>query len=162
MTQLVKVSVLGLFCLALSAVCAGQTPQTRDRRLERAQDDIALLKRVVKEQDRRIAELESIVKALQAGMVAVPEKPADGGDRPNAAAKYAPTVPWQIPFAWTRIKEGMSRAQVQEILGTPTSVDSVLDYQTLNYKGDIPGTGQISGSVRLADDRVEQVNPPVF
>jgi hypothetical protein len=160
MTQVVKVSVLGLFCLTLSALCAGQTPQTRDRRLERAQEDIALLKRVVKEQDRRIAELESVVKALQAGTVA--ERPADGGDRPKAAEKNAPAVPWQIPFAWTRIKEGMSRAQVQEILGAPTSVDSVIDYQTLNYKGDVPGAGQVSGSVRLADDRVAQVNPPVF
>jgi len=162
MPHAVKVRVLGLFCLTLAALCAGQTPQTRDRRLERAQADIALLKRVVKEQDRRIAELESAVKALQAATAAVPEKPADGGERPTAAAKNAPTAPWQIPFAWTRIKEGMSRAQVQEILGTPTSVDSVLDYQTLNYKGDVPGAGEVSGSVRLADDRVAQVNPPVF
>ena len=28
----------------------------------------------------------------------------------------------------------MSRAQVEEILGKATSVDAVIDYQTLNYK----------------------------
>ena len=49
-----------------------------------------------------------------------------------------------------------------EILAQPTAVDSVLDYQTLIYKGDAPGSGALSGSVKLTDDRVSQVNPPEF
>jgi hypothetical protein len=51
---------------------------------------------------------------------------------------------------------------VEEILGPPVSVDSVLDYQTLVYKGDLPGTGILSGTVKLTGDRVSQVNVPDF
>lgn len=158
MSRLIVVSVIGLIWLATSPFCFSQT---RDRRLEEALVDITLLKRVVKEQDRRIVDLENTVKALQTGTAANPEKPA-GDDRAKIAGKPSATVPWQIPFAWSRIKAGMSRAQVEEILGPPISVDSVIDYQTLVYKGDVPGAGVLTGIVKLTDDRVSQVNPPEF
>ena len=87
------------------------------------------------------------------------KKPASK-DGAKVASKPWATIPWQIPFAWSRIKAGMSRAQLEEILGPPTSLDSVLDYQTLVYKGDVAGAGVLTGSVRLASDRVSQVNPP--
>jgi hypothetical protein len=157
-SRIIAVSVLGLICLATSPFCFSQT---RDRRLEEALVDITLLKRVVNEQDRRITDLEKTVKALQTATAANPEKPA-GDDRAKIAGKPSATVPWQIPFAWSRIKAGMSRAQVEEILGPPTSVDSVIDYQTLVYKGDVPGAGALTGTVKLTDDRVSQVNTPEF
>jgi hypothetical protein len=94
-------------------------------------------------------------------MAAVNPQGSAGEDRVKIA-KSAPTAPWQVPFAWTRIKEGMSRAQVVGILGQPTSADSVMDYQTLIYKGEGPGSGAFTGSVRLTDDRVSQLNPPDF
>jgi hypothetical protein len=151
------ITALGFVLLTTSPLSFGQT---RDRRLEDAQSDIKLLKRVVEEQGRRIAELEKTVKVLQTEVAVSAGKPA--AEERVKAAQAVSTVPWQIPFAWTRIKTGMSRAQVEEILGAPTSVDSVIDYQTLVYKDDASGPRTISGSVKLVDDRVSQVNPPAF
>jgi hypothetical protein len=56
----------------------------------------------------------------------------------------------------------MSRAQVEAILGHPTSVDTAITYQTLFYRGLVPGSGSVTGTVELHDDRVWQVNIPVF
>src|ERR1700733_3752537 len=104
--------------------------QSTDRRLDDALTDIALLKRLVREQGRRIAELEKTLRTLQ------PEAPAAAVEvRPKVSPK-TPPLRWQNPLAWAQIQEGMSRAQVEEILGKPASVDAVIDYQTLNYKGD--------------------------
>jgi len=154
----VFVSALVLICLATSPFCLGQS-RDRDRQIEDAQLDIRLLKHVIDEQDRRIADLEKTVKALKTA-VGDAENPAH--DSRTRIGKPAIIPAWQIPFAWSRIKFGMSRVQVEEILGPPVSVDSVLDYQTLVYKGDLPGTGILSGTVRLTSDRVSQVNAPDF
>lgn len=154
-------AAVGFIYLATSPFCLSQTKDRSpdDRRLDDALLDIRLLKQVVDAQDRRIAELEKTVKALQAA-AANAEKPS--AENPPRAAKAPPPAAWQIPFAWSRIKSGMSRAEVEDILGPPTSVDSVLDYQTLYYKGDVRGSGMVSGTVRLTDDRVSQVSPPDF
>ena len=151
------IAALGFIYLATSPFCFSQT---RDRRLEDAQADIRLLKQVVDAQARRIAELEKAVKALQTTAAENAGKPAV--EERLKAAKPAATVPWKIPFAWSRIKNGMSRVEVEDILGSPTSVDSVLDYQTLVYAGEMPGAGIVRGTVRLVDDRVSQVNAPDF
>ena len=121
--------------------------------------EISLLKRLIKEQDRRIAELEKTVKSRQSANGVSAEKPT-----PHELAKTVikPAVQWQNPLAWAQIREGLSRAQVEEILGKPTSVESVIDYQTLLYKGDVPGSGPASGMVKLTDDRVSEIRPPSF
>jgi hypothetical protein len=145
---------IGIIGLSAAPVCLAQS---RDRRLDEAISDITLLKRVVKEQDRRIAELEKLVKGLQGANTPPPvvaEKPKIG--------KPVQPVGWHVPFAWTQVKAGMSRAQVEDILGPPTSVDSVIDSQTLLYRGEVAGSGAVSGSVKLTDDRVAQVDPPDF
>jgi hypothetical protein len=161
MYRAIAVSVIWLVTLP----CFGQTRaneargnETRDRRLEDARIDITLLKRVVKEQDRRIAELESLVKTMRG----VEAEKVDNNSAVTLPSKPSVKLPWQLPSNWSLIKTGMSRAQVEEILGPPISVDSVIDYQTLIYQGYIPATGALSGSVRLTDDRVAQVLPPGF
>jgi hypothetical protein len=115
---------------------------------------------LVKEQDRRIAELEKIVKSLQTATTANDEKAT-----PHELAKTIikpSALRWQNPLAWAQVREGLSRAQVEEILGKPTSVESVIDYQTLLYKGDVPGSGTVAGAIKLTDDRVSEVSPPNF
>jgi hypothetical protein len=153
---------LGSICLAASPFCFSQTKdrQPEDTRIKEQQADIRLLKQVVDAQNRRIAELEKAVKALQTAAAANADKPAS--EERLKAGKLVPNIPWQIPFAWTRLKNGMSRVEVEEILGPPTSVESVLDYQTLLYQGDVPGSGMVSGMVKLVDDRVSQVDAPDF
>ena len=162
MSRIVAVGLLALVGLTTPQWCFSQTRpiQSRDRRLDEALVDITLLKRLVKDQDRRIADLEKELKSLQTAPVAIPERPATG-DRAVSVVK-PPAARWQNPLAWSLIKAGMSRAQVEDILGKPATVESVIDYQTLVYKTD-PATGSgLSGTVKLTDDRVSQVNPPGF
>jgi hypothetical protein len=56
----------------------------------------------------------------------------------------------------------MSRSQVEAILGRPTSTKITDPYLTLFYQGDVPGTGSVTGTIEIMDDRVWQVNIPVF
>jgi hypothetical protein len=159
MLRFIPAGVIGLIAFAILPPCFGQTVsnQSRDRRLEATETEIGLLKRLVKDQDRRIAELEKTVKSLQT---------AGNNERPTphevAKAIKPPAQRWHNPLAWAQIREGLSRAQVEEILGTPTSVESVIDHQTLLYKGEIPGSGMVAGAIKLTDDRVSEVSPPAF
>jgi len=159
--------VFGLVALTLSPTCFGQTSSapSRDRRQEATDMEIGLLKRLIKEQDRRIGELEKTVKSLQTASnptsAAIPtnDKPTA---RELAKTIIKPAAPWQNPLGWTQIREGLSRAQVEEILGKPTSLESVIDHQTLLYTGDVPGSGAVTGTVKLTDDRVSEITPPNF
>jgi len=162
MPRIIAAGVLGLMAWAISPPCFGQTSsnQSRDRRLDAAETEISLLKRLVKEQDRRIAELEKTVKSLRAAPTATAEEPAAHDSAKMIVKPLA--ARWQNPLAWTQIREGLSRAQVEEILGKPTSVESVIDSQTLFYKGDVPGSGTVAGIVKLTDDRVSEITPPNF
>ncbi len=166
MHRITAVGVLGLTGLLTSPLILSQStptqapaqPQSTESRLKDALTDIALLKRVVREQDRRIADLEKALRTLQA---------AGGPERPPVEEKLKVppkplAAPWHNPQAWARVEEGMSRAQVEDILGKPTSVDAVIDYQTLNYKGETPAGNVLTGSVKLTDDRVTAVSPPDF
>lgn len=57
----------------------------------------------------------------------------------------------------------MSEAQVMSILGRPTSVEAMGGiFKTLFYRGEVAGSGSVSGNIKLQDDRVWQVNTPVF
>lgn len=167
MQRITAVGVLGLMGLVTSPLIFSQStpgqapaqtqPHSMESRLDDALTDIALLKRVVREQDRRIADLEKALRTLQTAGAA--ERP------PEEKVKVPPkpiAAPWHNPQTWARVEEGMSRAQVEDILGTPTSVDAVIDYQTLNYKGETRAGSVLTGTVKLTDDRVTAVSPPDF
>jgi hypothetical protein len=161
MPRMVAAGVLSLIGLAISPPCFGQASSSpsRDRRPEATDTDISVLKRLVKDQDRRIAELEKIIRSLQTPAPASSEKPTA---HELAKTVIRPAAQWQNPLAWAQIRAGLSRAQVEEILGKPTSAESVIDYQTLFYKGDVPGSGTLSGIIKLTDDRVSEISPPAF
>jgi hypothetical protein len=162
MPRSIAAGVIGLIGLAISPPCFGQTSSSpgRDHRQEATETDITLLKRLIKEQDRRIAELEKTVKSLRAGGPAATEQPP--AHELAKTVMKPPAARWQNPLAWAQLREGLSRAQVEEILGKPASVESVIDSQTLLYKGDVAGSGTVSGMVKLTDDRVSEIGPPNF
>jgi hypothetical protein len=57
----------------------------------------------------------------------------------------------------------MSEAQVISILGRPTSIDdNGYGTKKLFYRGEVAGSGVVSGNIFLADDRVLSVSTPVF
>jgi len=158
--RIIAAGVLGIFGLAISLPCFGQAPsgQSRDHRMEAAETDITLLKRLIKDQDRRIAELEKTIKTLRGAASAEEATPHETAKA--VLKKFA--APWHNPLAWTQIREGLSRLQVEEILGKPTSVEAVIDSQTLYYKGDVPSSGTVTGVIKLTDDRVTGITLPAF
>jgi hypothetical protein len=141
---------------AASSICAAQT--TDHDRLEAALSDIALLKRVVSEQNRRIADLEKQVRTLSSGSAAVEY----GSEALPPRQSTQTSQPWKTPSAWDRIRNGISQSQVTDILGRPTSVSDVGPYRTMFYRGHVPGSGSVTGTVELNEDRVWPVNKPVF
>jgi hypothetical protein len=133
--------------------CAPQPDQQPG--LDTARAEIAAIKRVQAEQDRRIADLEAMLTKLAGQTGRVTTAPQSG------------TTPWKTPSNWDRIIYGMSQAQVVAILGQPTSVENLgapLNYMTLFYRGEVPGSGFVSGNVKFTDDRVDYlgVHKPVF
>lgn len=115
--------------------------------------------------DRRseISELRSELNALDKRLKRL-ESNASEEERRNSARDAAAPAGWKDARSWAMIRIGMSRAQVESILGIPVSSkkDSI-DYVTLYYQGEVPGAGHVSGNVQLdANDRVAFINPPVF
>ena len=141
MPHMLRAGAIVFVFLGASYGLSGQTPDTR---LDDAVKEIALLKRMAAEQDRRIASLESAVRTQQRAIL--------------AAARPVPTIPWRTVEGWAAIKVGMSRAQVVEILGEPKSTDIVIDRQTLFYKDTTTPIGQVV----ITDDRVSEVASPRF
>jgi len=153
---MLRILTLGLMLLSVLSPSFGQQS---DRRIEDALAEITLLKRVVAEQDRRIATLEKALDTSRLGSVSDPQ--GSGAPGRMAWAQATTSAPWKTRSVWSGIKEGMSRAQVVAILGQPTSVDGS-NYQTLFYRGEVSGSSSVTGTVKLYDDRVWQVNVPVF
>jgi len=135
-------------------LCTISTPsalaQTRDPRVDQLAKDTEELKHTVADQDKRISDLEKTVKMLQALL------------NPAPAPIPAVTPPWTSSSNWTRVKAGMSEADVTEILGSPTSVQSVVDSKILFYQSDAKSSSALKGSVTLMDDRVTAMSPPAF
>jgi hypothetical protein len=134
----------------LLLACGVAMAQTRDPRVDELTRETAQLRRTAADQERRIAELEKTVRGLQAVVTPAPTRiPPD-------------TPPWQSASNWNLVRKGMSEAQVIEILGPPTRVQSVIDTRTLLYSPDARSTATLNGSVTLTDDRVAASVPPRF
>ena len=112
---------------------------------------IVELKAELNRQNDRIERLEQLVKQ--------PKKHKTSSVVPDRFA-------WQQLNNWNLIKPGMSRAQVESILGKPTKVEvDIIKYVTLYYQGEKSGAGYVSGNVELnSKDRVKHggINKPVM
>jgi hypothetical protein len=141
MPRVFRFSAIVFVYLSASYSLPAETP---DPRLDDAIKEIALLRRMAADQDRRIASLERTTRAQQNAILAL--------------ARPVPAIPWKTPEGWAAVKVGMSRAQVVEILGEPQSTDAVIDRQTLFYK---EATAPV-GHVVITDDRVSEVTSNRF
>src|SRR5450432_1786671 len=126
MADVFRAGAIVLVYLGASYGLSGQTTNTR---LDDAVKEIAQLKRIATDQDRRIASLERTVRSQQSAIL--------------AAARPVPAISWRTLEGWAAVKVGMSRAQVVEILGEPKSTDVVIDRQTLFYKDATTTIGQV-------------------
>src|SRR5579872_1162055 len=144
MLRMIQMGAILVVYLGGSYRLYGQKPDSgADPRLDDAVKEIALLKRTVADQDRRMANLERTVRSLQTTVLAAPRR-----------------VPmsWRTAEGWAAVKLGMSRDQVMEILGEPQSAEAVIDRQTLYYRD---ARGPV-GKVVLTDDRVSEIDSPKF
>lgn len=125
-------------------------------RVRQLEQEVSLLKNTVVEQGRRIEALERESR----GKSSASESNVPSKAQPRTASSAG--QPWHDRNSWGRVKNGMSEAQVVSILGRPTSVKTVGGFKTLFYRGEVSSSGSVSGNIKLQDDRVWQVNTPVF
>ena len=69
---------------------------------------------------------------------------------------------WKNPSSWDKVRDGMSESQVISILGEPTTTKDLGSMRTLFYRGKVEDSGFVSGNVKLDEDRVWDINKPVF
>ena len=148
--------------LCLLAVGSGQVQaQQSAARLDAVVNDLATMRRAMAEQEKRLSVLEQAIKELR--QESRPGTPGADLGRPRPSTSAQSRAPWQVPANWDRVQVGMSESQVVAILGPATSVKRVSDLRTLLYRGEVPGSGTVSGNVELGgEDRVYLVNKPVF
>jgi hypothetical protein len=140
---MLRILSVGGFLSVYMGASYSLSAQAPDSRSDDSAKEIALLKRTVADQDRRIANLERTMRSLQTTVL-------------TPARLVRPS--WRNAEGWSAVKIGMSRDQVVEILGEPKSTDIVIDRQTLSYKD----VSNPIGKVVITDDRVSEVNSPRF
>lgn len=136
--------------VVLALACSQVIGAKDASRIQQLEKDIAVLKRTVVEQSKRIEALERQLPPAASAPSRSPSKQSDSTRRG-----------WNNPASWSRVKYGMSQSQVVSILGQPTSIEDMGSVRTLFYRGEVNGR-LVSGNVRLADDRALVVNAPVF
>jgi len=146
------------------------TAQTRDHELSDLTLEVSQLKSKIADQEDRIAQLEKALKALQdssarTGNIAEAILKLEGAVRDLKAIPPPEPIPplmpaWHSASNWNLVKQGMSREQVVNILGSPTRETSVIDTQTLYYVDS--AASRLEGSVTLVSDRLTTLMPPTF
>ncbi|HKZ73409.1 MAG TPA: hypothetical protein VJ011_05050 [Steroidobacteraceae bacterium] len=142
--------------LGCTLCAAGPLPaaEVDEVRVEQLRQDVAELNRVVREQARRIERLEREIARLRAASTR--GKPGPARD----ASADAEAV-WVAAEAWKPLRPGLSEREVLARLGPPTAVRSDPPAsKTLLYALELPGTGFLSGSVRLENGQVAEVREP--
>jgi len=144
--------------------------QARDHHSSDLTLEVSQLKSKIADQEERIAQLEKALKALQdssarTGNIAEAILKLEGAVRDLKAIPSPEPIPaltpaWHSASNWNLVKQGMSRAQVVDILGPPTKESSVIDAQTLYY-GD-SAASRLAGSVTIVGDRLTTLIPPIF
>jgi hypothetical protein len=123
-------------------------------RISTLESTVQQLRIRIDEQSRRIERLEAELD----GRKGVPSiKPPASRREEHAPQAATGKQPWHAPEAWARVMKGMTRAQVTEILGSPTAVESLDTFTTLFYRA-----GSLNGLVNFREDRVVAINRPAF
>ena len=65
---------------------------------------------------------------------------------------------WKDPANWRRVRPGMSKGQVEALLGLPAKEDGGQWY----YLGSVAGSGEVAGYVCFISEQVNHASPPVF
>jgi hypothetical protein len=129
-------------------------------RISRLESEIQQMRTLINEQTRRIQRLEDEL-IRRSGQVDPQPRPRVGAMRTDGPASTA-RQPWHGAAAWDRVATGLSADQVTQILGEPTSAESIGALKTLFYRGAAPGGSPVTGHVNFKDGRVVAVSKPAF
>lgn len=157
---------IGLAVVGLSGCASSKGSKTEADPHSTA--DVRELQRMIEDQNKTIASLESVLRQQEqlTRMTPQQERSSEGAVGEPHVSSSPPSarggLPWHRAEAWRRLKDGMSERQVLSILGNPTSTKDLHPFRTLFYRGEVTGSGFVSGNVQLQEDRVWQVNVPVF
>lgn len=118
--------------------------------------------------DGRVYFLEQEIRRLQQEVLAMSrrldalERPAHGtpGLPSHADAAAPPSDAWLDAAKWKKVRVGMSELDLVSLLGPPTSVREVDGARVLFYAREIGGSAFLSGSVKLRDRVVSEVQQP--
>ena len=151
-----NILIMAMIC-ALTTSCTTTAQETKQYKANHNSEIINLTKKIselkseLRRQSERIERLEQLVF-----------QPSKSHTKPAVADRFA----WQNSKNWNRVRVGMSRSQVESILGKPTKVEvDSINYVTLYYQGEKSGAGNVSGNVELSNkDRVRHtgINKPVM
>lgn len=114
------------------------------------EQDVRNLERIVGNLEREVRELRS------------------SGARPSISSSVRPTpaepssVMWVSASKWRQVRSAMSELEVIELLGAPTTMRTEDDSRLLLYAMEIGSGGFLSGSVRLRDGKVIEVQTPML
>ena len=113
------------------------------------------LQQLVAEQALRISSLEEALRTMQRPSPAssldqrpTPPEITGGAVQTNASGQPG----WHIPENWDRIRTGMTYEEVVAILGPPTNIRGGYSLRTLQYHGEVPGSGFLRGDVGVYGD----------
>lgn len=128
-----------------------------------AQDDYKVIKleQDMRNLERQVQELSRQLSDAQRQIAQLGGRPASRTTR-AAPAAVATSTQWLDVENWDRLREGMTELEVIELLGPPTSMRADGNARTLFYAMEIGSNGFLSGTVRLEDRKVDDVQKPAL
>jgi hypothetical protein len=118
---------------------------------------IIALEQDVRTLERLVGNLEREVRELRRGTTSPAAKLTS-----SATSSDQGSSDWVSASKWKRVQLGMSELEVIEILGQPTAMRAEEDSRLLLYAMEIGASGFLSGSVRLEDRKVVDVQVPAL
>lgn len=145
-----RIRSIALLLVAVAHNAAAQD----DYKVIRLEQDMRNLEREVRELSRQLSDAQRQIEQLGG-------RPVARTDR-TAPAAVGTSTSWLDVEKWDRLREGMTELQVIELLGPPTSMRADGNARTLFYAMEIGTNGFLSGTVRLEDRKVEDVQKPTL
>lgn len=118
---------------------------------------IIALEQDVRNLERIVGNLEREVRELRRGATSPPSRFSS-----SSSSSDQPSSDWVSASKWKQIRLQMNELEVIEILGEPTSMRTEGDSRLLLYAMEIGTSAFLSGSVRLRDREVVEVQVPAL
>lgn len=117
---------------------------------------IIALEQDVRNLERIVSTLEREVRDLRRGSIPPSNRLSESRQSDPSSSD------WVSAAKWKQVRLGMSELEIIEILGEPTAMRVEGDSKVLLYALEIGSSGFLSGSVRLRDREVAEVQVPAL